>query len=321
MVLGLYTTLYSGVPFHDVMKICSDLDLRAIELTTVDYPNKAHIDIRTLLSDDGAVSRLKETLNRNNLFISALGCSGNHVHPMDDIRIPFQSLFRNTILLAEKLGIQRIITFSGCPGDSVHSKYPNWVTCPWPDDFLKILDFQWNEVLLPYWESTSRFAMEHGVDKICIEMHPGFCVYNPETFLRLRGAAGNCIGLNFDPSHLFWQGMDPVEVIQNEGESIYHVHAKDVYLNKKQIRANGVLDAKHYKKVAARAWTFRTAGYGHSMETWKEIISALRTVGYDYVLSIEHEDMLMSREEGLNKAVGFLRQSLIENQAEGIWWA
>ena len=91
----------------------------------------------------------------------------------------------NAVLLAEKMGVDTVIGFSGCPGDQENAKYPNWVTCPWPDDFLSILDWQWNQKLIPYWKETAAFAVAHNVPHIAFEMHPGFCVYNPKTCLRL----------------------------------------------------------------------------------------------------------------------------------------
>jgi len=320
MKLGLHANVCAGFSLEETLSYCKGFNLQAIEMKTIGFPKMGHLDLEGLLAEKSSINRLEELLEKYNLFISALGCSGNHVHPDEKVRLPFQETFRKNILLAEKLGIGKVVTFSGCPGDSGSSLYPNWVTCPWPDDYLKILDYQWNDVLLPYWCSVAKFAREHGV-QICFEMHPGFSVYNPETFLKLRDAAGENLGLNFDPSHLFWQGIDPVEVISRLGKYIHHVHLKDSYVDKKVVRFNGVLDTKHYKDVANRAWTFRTVGYGHSEEVWRDIISALRVAGYDYVLSIEHEDCLMSRDEGLKKAVDFIRPLLISDPAAEMWWA
>ena len=262
------------------------------------------------MKDEKALEEFKDAIYSNGLEISALACHGNPVHPDKEIAKQYHDDFINAILLAEKLGVEKIIAFSGCPGDSPDSKYPNWVTCPWPEDFLKILDYQWNEVLVPYWKETGKFALEHGVTKICFEMHPGFCVYNPETLLRLRAEVGEVIGANFDPSHLIWQGMDPVEAIRELGDAIYHVHGKDVRIDEANVKKNGVLDTKHYGDVLNRAWVFRTMGYGNDYKLWKDMISMLKTVGYDDVISIEHEDSLMSPKEGLGKAISFLKEIL-----------
>jgi len=177
-------------------------------------------------------------------------------------------------------------------------------------------------VLIPYWKKASAFALDHGVNKICLEMHPGFCVYNTETLLKLRQNVGNVIGANFDPSHLFWQGIDPVASIMELKDAIYYVHAKDTKINPYTTAKNGVLDTNHFSKEAERSWIFRTVGYGHGEEVWKDIISALRLVGYDHVLSIEHEDSLMTADEGLKKAIEFLKSTMIhQNKPADMWWA
>ena len=157
------------------------------------------------------------------------------------------------------------------------------------------------------------FCKEHGV-RIAFEMHPGFCVYNPETLLKLRAAVGDVIGANFDPSHLVWQGMDPVAAIRELKGAIYHVHAKDTKIDKYNTARNGVLDTKHYGLELERAWVFRTVGYGNGESYWRDLVSNLRLCGYDKVLSIEHEDSVMSIDEGLRKAVSFLKDIIIEEE-------
>ena len=129
-----------------------------------------------------------------------MSCHGNPLHPNDDVAQLHRQQFRDTVRVAEKIGVRRVITFSGCPGDSDGSQYPNWVTCPWPPDFLRILDWQWNEKVIPYWQEEVAFCRDHGVDMISLEMHPGFNVYNPETMLHLRDAVGPEMGCNFDPA-------------------------------------------------------------------------------------------------------------------------
>jgi sugar phosphate isomerase/epimerase len=237
------------------------------------------------------------------------------VHPDKTIAEEHHQAHRNTILLAEQLEVGRVINFAGCPGDSENSRYPNWVTCAWPPDFQKILEWQWKEKVIPFWKNEAEFADKHGV-KICLEMHPAFVVYNTETLLRLREAVGKTIGANFDPSHLFWQGIDPVASIRKLGEAIYHVHAKDVAVDPFNGALNGVLDTKPFGDATARSWIFRTVGYGHGHEVWKNMISALRLVGYDDVLSIEHEDLLMSPREGLTKAVSFMKDVILAEKRE-----
>ncbi|HBQ63885.1 MAG TPA: xylose isomerase [Clostridiales bacterium] len=321
MKLGVFTVLLGQQSLEDALKYLEKLGVQAVEIGTGGYPGKAHANTDELLADADKLNRFKKLISKHGMEISALSCHGNPVHPQKEIADAFHKDFEKTVLLAEKLGVARVVTFSGCPGDAPGAKYPNWVTCPWPDDFLKILDYQWNEVLIPYWKQASAFAASHGVNKICLEMHPGFCVYNPETLLKLRSAVGDSIGANFDPSHLFWQGIDPVAAIRTLGPAIFHFHAKDTKVDEANTKQNGVLDTKHYGDEIRRSWIFRSVGYGHNYDVWKDIVSSLKMVGYDDVMSIEHEDSLMSVNEGLSKAVGFLKEVMTFEKTGGMWWA
>ncbi|MFU0800505.1 MAG: sugar phosphate isomerase/epimerase [Xylanivirga thermophila] len=321
MKLGVFTVLLGDKSLEEALKYLSNSGVQAVELGTGGFPGTAHVNPDDLLDNPAKINELKDLINKYNMEISALSCHGNAVHPQKEVAAKFQKDFEKTVLLAEQMGLHRVNTFSGCPGDSEGSKYPNWVVCPWPDDFLTILDYQWNEVLIPYWEKAVKFANDHGVNQICLEMHPGFCVYNPETLLKLRDAVGDTIGANFDPSHLFWQGIDPVAAIRKLGPAIYHFHAKDTKIDPINAPINGVLDTKHYGDEINRSWIFRSVGYGHDYQVWKDIVSNLRMVGYDYVLSIEHEDSLMTPNEGLQKAIAFLKDVMTFEDKGAMWWA
>ncbi len=321
MKLGVFSVLFSQKTLEDSLKYLSELGIKTIELGSGGYPGTAHANPEELLEDEYKLEQFKLLINKYNIEISALSCHGNPVHPDKEIAYGFHRDFEKTILLAKKLNVKTVVTFSGCPGDSEHSSYPNWVTCPWPEDFTKVLDYQWNEVLVPYWQKAAEFAKSHNVNKIALEMHPGFCVYNPETLMKLRAAVGDVIGANFDPSHLSWQGINVVAAIRQLKGAIYHFHAKDTKIDATNTGINGVLDTKSYRDESNRSWIFRTVGYGNSAQDWKDMISALRIVGYNGVISIEHEDSLMSINEGLKKAISFLKEVMIFEDKSEIWWA
>lgn len=320
MKLGVFTTLLSNKSLDEALAYFKSKGIEMVEIGCGGYPGNAHANPEVLLNDEKAFEEFKATLDKYGLEISALSCHGNPVHPNKEIAAEFDKVIRNTILLAEKLGIHQINTFSGCPGDWEGAKYPNWVTCPWPNEFGDILEYQWNDVLIPYWKKTVAFAKEHGVDKIALELHPGFCVYNTDSLLKLREAVGPEIGANFDPSHLIWQGIEPVAAIRKLGDAIFHFHAKDTKIDKYNTAVNGVLDTKPYGDEINRSWIFRSVGYGNDASYWKDIISNLRLVGYDYAISIEHEDSLMSQDEGLTKAVEMLKGVLITQKTGEMWW-
>ncbi|MCI8332460.1 MAG: sugar phosphate isomerase/epimerase [Clostridiales bacterium] len=321
MKLGVLINLYGGMPLKDALAKVKAMGVEAVEIGAGGYPGKAHCDPKELLADPKKFEEFKTTIDESGIEVAALACHGNPIHPDKEIAKTFHDDFINAILLAEKMGVDTIVGFSGCPGDSENSKYPNWPVIAWPNDFTTILEWQWNEVLIPYWKETAAFAKAHGVTKIALEMHPGFCVYNTSTLLRLREAVGDVIGANFDPSHLIWQGMDPVACIRELGSAIYHFHAKDTKVDPINTAKNGVLDTQPYGKEITRSWIFRAVGYGHGIDFWRDIMSNLRMVGYDKVASIEHEDSLMSLDEGLSKAIASMKEAMLnDNKPADMHW-
>lgn len=226
MKLGFFSVLFSGKPLKEVLELIRPLKLEAIELGTGNYPGNAHAPLDELLASKPKRNELFAMVKGEGLVISALSCHGNCLHPDKAFAKKNIDVQTNTIKLAEMMGVKTIIEFAGCPGSDDQSTKPNWVTCPWPDDYLQILDWQWNEKVIPYWTKQAKFAAEHGV-QIAFEAHPGFVVYNPETLLKLRKACGKNVGANFDPSHFFWQGIEPVDAVRALGKAIFHVHAKD----------------------------------------------------------------------------------------------
>ena len=311
MKLSVFTAVLSTLPFTQAMDWLHQNGVQTVELGCGGAPGKAHCDPAVLLTEPARLQDFRETLQKADIGIAALSCHGNPVHPDPVVAGCYHDDFVNAILLAEKLGVRRVVGFSGCPGGAPTDRTPNWVTCAWPEEYQAILRYQWEDVLIPYWKAMAAFAMAHGVTSLALEMHPGFCVYNPETLLRLREAVGSILCANFDPSHLFWQGIDPVAAIHALGSAIGFVHAKDTYLNPYLCAVNGVLDTHPMEDPANRRWLFRTVGYGHGLTVWNDLMSALRTAGYDDVISIEHEDALMTPEEGLRKAIAFMRQAML----------
>jgi sugar phosphate isomerase/epimerase len=318
MKLGVFTPLLSQMPFADVLTKLKGMGISTVELGTGNYPGSAHCNL-SMLDNKAEMKVFKDTLDEYGFTISALSCHGNPLHPNREIGEAMSEVNRKTILLAAELGVSTVVDFSGCPGDAPGAKAPNWVTCPWPPEYLEVLKWQWDEVVTPYWVKRGAFAAEHGV-RVAIEMHPGFVAYSPETMLKLRAIAGPAVGCNYDPSHMFWQGIDPIGAIRVLGDAIFHVHAKDTQMYPVNLVRTGVLDTKPYTEEQDRGWIFRTCGYGHGAEWWKEFVSTLRMFGYDGVLSIEHEDSLLSPEEGLTKAAGFLHEIVIKQDAVAAWW-
>ena len=320
MKLSVFAVLLQDKSFDEACAYLASKGVQAVEIGCGGFPGDAHCKPLELLNDEAKLQAFKDTLARHHLDIAALSVHGNAVHPDKAVAEKAHTEFENAVLLAEKLGVETVVTFSGCPGGCPEDKTPNWVTCPWPDDYTHILEYQWNQVLIPYWKKESEFCRAHNV-RVAFEMHPGFCVYNPETMMRIRKACGDNIGANFDPSHLFWQGIDPVAAIRYLGDAIFYFHAKDTKIDSINTGINGVLDTKPYSDEIHRSWIFRSVGYGHAHQTWKDMMSALRMVGYDGPISIEHEDSLMTPSEGLGKAIDMLKDVMMFEAKGPMWWA
>ena len=320
MKLGLFTPVFGAQSQREMIDRVRALGkIQAVELGTGGWPGRDHLDVDRLLNDQSAADDLLRRLDAAGLIISALSCHGNPLHPDAAIAQSYDAVFRNTVCLAKRLSVPVVVTFSGCPGDSEAATHPNWVTTPWPPEFLEVLEWQWERKAIPYWKDAAKFAGDHGV-KVALEAHPGFIVYNVETMLRLRAAVGPNLGINFDPSHFFWQGVDVPAAIRALGDAIFHVHAKDVALDRQNVAVNGVIDTKTYRRLAERSWLFRSVGWGHDELEWKRIVSALRLAGYDYVMSIEHEDALASVDEGLKAAIDVLSRVILTEPPVQAWW-
>lgn len=325
MKIGIFTALFGDKTLEQTLDIVKAEGIQAVEFGAGAYPGASHLEVENLIASKAARDKLMKAVESRGLIISAISVHGNPLHPVKSIAQDHHDAFVNGVKVASLLGVPCVNGFSGCPGDHPNAKNPNWVTCAWPDEFRDVLEWQWKRKVVPYWKQQAEFLKEHNV-KFCIEMHPGFVVYSNDTLLKLRklvGKNGEWIGANFDPSHLWWQGIDPIAAVRELGQegALYHVHAKDTRIDPYNSGRNGNLDTKSYGDILNRSWVFRSVGYGHGIEWWKDFVSNLRMVGYDFVLSIEHEDGLMSSMEGLRKALEVLKQAVIQESAGPMFWA
>ena len=319
MDVGVLTVPLGDQPRESAFKYLADLGVDAVELGCGGYPGDDHIDRATLLADRDARAALREDLDTHGLRVSALATHNNPLHPDEERASEADAELREAIELADRLDVGTVTCFSGLPAGGPNDEVPNWVTAPWPGEHADAHEYQW-EVATAYWQEVAKDADEHGVD-IAIEMHPNMLVYEPTGLLELRERTNERIGANFDPSHLYWQGIDITDAIRLLGDAIHHVHAKDTRIYDAQARTKGVLDTTPYDEVADRSWVFRSVGYGHGEDHWRDVVSTLRMVGYDGALSIEHEDALTSASEGLEKGVELLQQVVFEEQPGDAFWA
>jgi len=308
--IGVFDPAFPNLSTDEMIDKFAGWGVEAVEIGTGGYPNSAHCPVKELLEDEGKARAWKKKFNDRGIQVATLSCHGNPVSPDPAVAARDAETFRRTVLLAERLGVTVIVGFSGCPGGSPADTMPNWITYRWPPEYGKMLDWQWKEKVIPYWKDAAKFAREHGIHKIALEMHPNFVVYNPMTLLKLREAVGEEIGANCDLSHLFWQGCDPIEVIHFLGKqgAIYHAHMKDTAFYPDNVNKYGVLNfAFETKDLPLASETFRAVGYGHGAELWKSIIKAYMDVGYQGILSIENEDPILTGEVGVERAAYVLK--------------
>ncbi len=303
MELCLYTDSVPELTFEEALDLAARTGCRSIEIATGGQSSAPHLRLGALLADPGARRAFQDAFTSRGLRIAALNCSAWPLHPVRgeaDAR-----LIRDTIRLAGELGVDRIVTMSGCPGDGPGATTIDWLFYPWPDDALALLDRQW-AAAIPFWQEIGTFALANGVTRIAFELHPLHLVYNVPTLLRMRQAVGPVIGANMDPSHLFWQQMDPLAVIRALGPAVQHVHLKDTQVVAEQVALAGVLDQRPFERVAERAWVFRTIGRVHGAGFWSAFVRELRAAGYDDALSIENEDASQTHVEGVEEAAAFI---------------
>ncbi len=306
MELGLYTDSVAHLEREDAFAFAASIGAGAIEIAAGGQSSAPHLDREALLASAGERQRLLDELSRHGLRLAALNCSAWLLHPRTGREQ--RRIVEETFRLANVLGVRTVVTMSGCPGDGPGSTTVNWPVYPWPPELVELRRRGWSEVLA-LWRELGPLAADLGL-RVALELHPLQLAFNVPTLLELRDVAGEAIGANMDPSHLFWQQMDPLAVIAALGPAIHHVHLKDTAIDPAQVATAGVLDVRTFDEPDRRAWNFRTVGRGHDVDWWRRFVEALATVGYDGPLSIEHEDRSADPLEGVAESAAVAKQVL-----------
>lgn len=301
------------MPFEEMLDTLARLGYECVEIACGNWSKAPHIDLDKMLANESERKYFMDAIYSRGLKLEALNCSGNQLAPNDEGKL-HQSVVEKTFKLASLLGVKKIVMMSGCPGGAPGDTTPNWIVTSWPPITTRILKWQWEEVLIPYWKKTVEEAKACGIERIALENHGCQMVYNPSMLIKLRDAVGEMVGLNFDPSHLMWMGGDPIQAIHKLGaERIYHVHAKDVRIERNYIGADGVLDTKTIDEFAKRTWNYVALGHGHDVRWWKEFLSILSMEGYDGAISQEMEDLTMPALTGVIKSTDVLKEAMPVN--------
>ncbi len=309
MKLAIKTCTLDQYSFTDMLDYVKSLGVTALEIGTGNWSGAPHIDLDAMVSSAHMRNAWMDELKRRDMELVALNCSGNPLAYAKDMEVT-----QKTFALSELLGLKKVVMMSGLPAGCKGDSTPTWITTSWPPETQDILDYQWNDVAIPEWTKLATLAQNHGIEKIALENHGFQLVYNPETCLQLRRAIGSIVGMNLDPSHLFWMGGDPIAALRVLGEeqAIYHIHGKDSRLERRLCEPNGVLDLKPIDQFARRAWNYVAVGCGHGQLWWNEFVSVARMCGYDDVISLEMEDLTMSIEAGVETSIKTLQNAIVK---------
>jgi sugar phosphate isomerase/epimerase len=310
--IGVFDAAFHDLSTEQLIELIKELKIEAVEIATGNDPGNAHCDLEGLLADNAKRRAYAALFEGNGIFLSAFSCHGNPVHPDTDKARREDRVYRQTIDLAAQMGVDRMVCFSGCPGDGT-GKHPNWIMSLETDEFEHLLEWQWKEVLIPYWKDLAAYARQRNV-KVAIEMDLGYSVYNVATLLKLRHAAGESIGANLDFGGLFHLGVEPTAVVKKLGEEgcIFHMHGKDILIDHENSAVNGLFDVTPYSDIAHRSWSSADIGFGHDLAVWKAIVENLMAVGYEHVISIEHESPYTSSRVGVARNAQALQQVLLD---------
>lgn len=314
MKIGVVSDSLGHLPFEQMLDTAASLGIAGVEINAANWTAAPHLDLAATLGSGEKQKTLRQAISSRGLELIALNANGNQLHPTEGERQ--SAALHDTIRLAGALGLDKVVLMSGLPAGGPGDQTPNWVISSWPLETQQILKWQWDEKLLPYWHDLARFAQGEGVTKLCVEIHGNQLVYNVPALLRLRREIGPVVGANLDPSHLMWMGADPLAAVDALGEAIYHCHAKDTYLNKPRQALTSLLENGSLTDITARSWSYITLGYGHPEGWWRDFCYRLRLAGYDGWLSIEHEDVILSRVEGLRRSVDLLHAAAPEEKSD-----
>ncbi|MCD8919912.1 sugar phosphate isomerase/epimerase family protein [Staphylococcus gallinarum] len=312
MKLSYVTDSLAHLSLEEVLTYITKQDVYHIELATGGWSPAPHVNLQQLLNDEQSFTEFKQLLERYQVDVVALNCSGNPLAP-GELGKEHRKVTTDTFKLAEKLGVKKIVMMSGLPAASPKDTMPNWITTTvsWPPELKDALDYQWNDVAIPYWKKLVEVAKSHGIEKIALENFSAQLVYNPETLLHLRNAVDPIIGMNLDPSHLLWMGADPIQCARRLEGAIHHVHGKDVRIEDGVADVTTLLETREIDDVKYRAWNYVAVGYGQDLQWWKTFFSVVRMVGYEGFVSLEMEDLTMSPEAGVDASIAALKQVLV----------
>ncbi|MDO4617335.1 MAG: sugar phosphate isomerase/epimerase [Lachnospiraceae bacterium] len=311
MELSICTDVLADLSYTDMLDKVKSYGINAVEMTAGGWGARKHCPTAELLADDAKLEAYMAELTKRDMRISALNTSCNPLWPCETGK-EYDESMRDCVLLAEKMGVKKIVCMSGLPGGSEHDVTPNWITSSvtMTAYMQPTVDYQWR-VTTEWWKEFAAFCRQHGIEKIAIEEFPCMMVHNVESFWHLREAVGDdIIGINLDPSHMIAYGADPIQAARALKGAIYHVHGKDTRIERGMADINGLCEYKDVLDTANRSWNYVAVGCGQDLKWWKEFFSVVRMMGYNGDVSLEMEDFTMSTEAGIETSIDALKQTI-----------
>ncbi len=308
--IGLFTDALADRSLGAVCEWASQSGvIQDLELGVGGYSPVPHLAPDELLDDPAALRAWRRPIADAGLGISALNVSGNPLHPNPELAARHDHELRRAIRLAAQLGVDRVVAMSGCPGAGPDDRHaPHFSGGGWLPDLERISEWQWREKVAPYWTELSEAARKENPDlMICFELHPGTYVFNYETFERMRRLGDN-LRVNLDPSHFFWQSIDPLAMVHALDSRVAHVHGKDATLNHRLVSLNGVLDTRWPYPPEDMPWNFSTVGRGHDKAWWANFVSLLKDQAFTGTISIEYEDPFVPAEDSILESARLLSE-------------
>ena len=311
MQIGLLTDAFDHLSLTQTLAWCAERDLYSVELGTCGYSGTPHANLAELSASSEARSALLSEIADHGLKLGALNASGNPLHPNTDISDKHAAGMRDTVKLAQELGVAKVVAMSGTPGGPGGGNWPVFAGGAWLPDMEGLWDWQWENAIKPFWSEFSTWSASVAPDvTVCLELHPGTAIYNSESYHQLREVTGPNVVVNLDPSHFWWQGMDPITVINDLPGAIGWSHGKDTLIRADRMATIGALDYLWPRAADQMSWHFAAVGGGHSTEYWVGLIAALQAARYDDTISIEHEDPNLTSEAGVQASLDGLRAAL-----------
>jgi sugar phosphate isomerase/epimerase len=321
MKLGINTAFIMTFDVEDGLRFAANLGMHVAEVATCGIAfNNKYCRLDQLTSDEGELHRWQDTYARHGIKVVSLSAHGAPLTPNKEIADEYRRQFRLACQFAERIGVKKMTLIAGTPEGAEGDTCPVWITQQVEVPFYrKILEWQWEKRLIPYWKEQGKIAADHGVT-LCFENQVGDMLHSPVQIRRFHEEIGAVSACNFDISHIWAQGMDPIEALRYLGDLVQHVHIKDTLIHNHNLRLKGFTDSTYPTKPLERAYTFTIPGWGHDDGVWREVIATLRLISYDDILSMEMECEYMNIEEGLKKAVAFLNPIVLETPIGKRWW-